>query len=1021
MAKQNQPSNSGTYSSSSSSGGRNKAEEIGQTLNFKESVIDGSVQGQDDFFYINRQNPNAIPWPVADAAELKDEISSGNNGKAVIKLIEWLIQKVKEYLSNDNGYSFGQNFNITYHNHDITVPIPLSPFITNLAISESHNAPYTTARISLKIPFEHIQVMFRNGGGRIDPGGFICIRQKQAPTADDIIDNKRAQQQHFLSHLMCVSNINYIVQTEQSSGRVMTDLVLDCSSYLSPLLSGQYVVSEATNVDTSLQNPQLEVLASEINARLDALGVPADSPRREFLKLTVPKGRRAERRGDIIGEFFYDTDLYNKFLSLILEGSITRKHSGRDMKDLLTFLGYPKLPSSLTGEFDLQKWISAIEKDLDKGAVFYVRLLRTIGISEEKIQQIGEDLLNVFDQITRNDANPNQAKSFVDRPEKFITTGAASSNVSIGPFEFNTTTAGPGDTTIAAENLTKELGLRNTLNNVGQFVEGIEQRIGDVVRIITSVEDLPKGIDTNNLKQFPWYYSLGEKALVNENINKIGNLYSKGQTIWGACVATFQPDPKTHELFPVVIPLIDDAWFKVANDFERKLGGILCIIYRKKPMHPQIDLNRESLNKEYRGYRKIFGQAIDEPYYQDVSYKLDSEQLGLNQDSRISLINTVVAEYLSGEGAKEYYANSDVLPMIPYRDVISMAFNHTNSDRVNGVQCMHPYSQTQPELSDLTKPYINVADASRYGLRFYQTNYPFLDLAPLEQGALNQGNTTAERLYMTLGDGSKYSVGIIELYLETTYSIKQGCWFAIDYSEQPKNVSKYIPRFERENFFIAYCDSIEYSFVVSQDTGNIICKSSIGYSRGSWGGIIPELPSYQTYLESKEEKISKIVAPSERRIVSGMKGAVAKTKPGEVQQPVKAIEAVKPEIRFASDEWGSYGDAAAVARRNEAFSVAWSGLTPAQQAIIIKNQTATGEADGTFFDLDGDGFYEWVQVELNYLHIPKDKRPKVDGYIFETYQEILGPGFVSPYPSGYTAKPATKATATTPAVGSGTN
>lgn len=1015
MARQNQPSNSGSsYSPSSTSGGRNDGGAPNEMNFTQESVIDGRRLAPDDTFYANRDELPAIPWPVADAADLKDEISSGNNGKAVITLIEWLIQKVKEYLSNDNGYSFGQNFNITYHNHDITVPIPLSPFITNLNISESHNAPYTTADIELKIPFEHIQVMFRNGGGRIDPGGFICIRQKQAPTASDIIDNKRASNNHFLSHLFCVSNINYIVQSQQQTGILTTTLTLNCSSYLSPLLAGQYVVSEATNVETSLQSPQLEVLAEEINARLDALGVPADSPRRERLRLTVPKGRRAKRRGDIIGEFFYDTDLYNKFLSLVTEGSITRKHSGRDLKDLLTFLGYPKLPASITGEFDLQKWISAIEKDLDKGAVFYVRLLRTIGISEAKIQQIGEDLLKVFDQITRNDANPNAGKAFADRPENFINTGAASSDVAIGPFKFKTTAAGPGDTTIAAENLINELGVRNTLDSIGQFVEGIEQRIGDTVRVITSIEDLPRGVDTNNLKQFPWYYSLGEKALHNENINKIGNLYSKGQTIWGACISTFQPDPKTHELFPVVIPLLDDAWFKVANDFERKLGGILCIIYRRKPMHPQINLSRESLNKEYRGYRRVFGQKIDEEYYQDISYKLDSEQLGLNQDSRISLANSREA-VANGNGAKEYYANDDVLPTIPHRDVISVAFNHTNSDRVNGVQVMHPYSHTQPELSTLTKPYINVADASRYGLRFYQTNYPFLDLSPLEQGALNEGNTTAERLYMTLGDGSKYSVGVIELYLETTYGIKQGCWFAIDYSEQPRNGYN---NFERVNQFIAYCDSIVYRFMVDQTTGNIICKSTIQYSRGSWGGVIPELPSYQTHLENKEEKTPKIKSPAEKRIVSN---ETDRSKPAQPKAPVKAVEAVEPEVRFASDEWGSYGDAAAIERRNDAFGDTWAGLTPAEQAVIIKNQTATGDNGGVFYDLDGDGFYEWVQVEFNYVHIPKDKRPAVDDYLFSSYQDILGPGFITPYPSGYTSKPPTKATATTPAVGSSTN
>ena len=1004
MAKQNQPSSSGSsYSPSSASGGNT------DNINFKnDTVISGNIIGPDDTFNSITQTMNPIPWPVADAADLKDG-KGGQNGKSVIKLIEWLIQKVKEYLTNDAGYSFGQNFNITYHNHDINIPIPLSPFITDLDIQESHSSPYHTSNISLKIPFEHIQVMFRNGGGRLDPGGFIAIRQKVAPSLSDKIDNSRVKDGDFLSHLFTIENINYSLSADISTGNIITTLNLSCASFLSSLIAGQYVVSEATNVSVGADDPRLKISVEDYNARLDVLGVPANSPRRTKSTLLQAGGKRAGKRGDIIGEFFYDTDLYNKFLALVSEGSITRKHSGRDLKDLLTFLGYPKLPSSLSGEFDLKKWISAIEKDLDKGAVYYIRLLRTVGISEQKIKEIGRDLLAIFDNLTRNDARQG---NFVERAP--IMTPIEQRQV--GPHAFNTTQAPPGDTTQAADNLKAELKAKNTLDGIGQFVEGIEQRIGDVVRVITSVQDLPRGIDTNNLSQFPWYASLSQEPLFNENLNKVSNLYSKGQTIWGACVSTFQPDAQTHELFPVVIPLLDDAWFKVANDFEKKLGGILCIIYRKKPMHPHINLSFDSINKEYREYRRTFDQKVDEEYYQAMTYLTDSELLGINQDKNTDIDALTLNNSFLNDKSKEYFAANKSIPSIPYTDVISIDFNHANSSRVNAVQVMHPYSQTQPDLGLLTRPYVNIPDASRYGLRFYQSNYPFMNLSPLEQGALNEGNTTAERLYMTLGDGSKYSAGVIQANLETTYAIKAGCWFCVDYSDKA-NLDFMDFSNDRINNFIAYCDSINYTFTTNQRTGNIICRTTIAYSRGSWGGIIPELPAYQTSLINKEEKTPKIKSPTEKRIVSDK---VDKSKPGKPKTPVKAVEAVKPEVRFASDEWGSYGDAAAVARRNDAFGAAWSGLTPAEQAVIIKNQTATGEADGVFYDLDGDGFYEWVQVEFNYLHIPKDKRPKVEDYLFSTYQEILGPGFVSPYPSGYTSKPATKATATTPAVGSST-
>ena len=990
MAKQNQPSSSSSsYSPSSSSGGRNV------DINFTdETDIIGQTQGPDDVFQSIKSETPAVAWPVADAADLKDD-NGGNNGKTVVKLIEWMIQKIREFLKSE-GTDFARNFAITYHNHDIPVPIPLTPFITTLDINEMHEAPYSTARINLKIPFEHIQVMFKNGGGRVDPGGFISVRQKSAPTLTDKIDNPRIKNNYFLTHLMTIENINYNVSVDQTTGTLITNLSLACGSFISPLLAGQYVVSEATNVKVKTDDIRVAKAGkqspNDFQELLNKLGVSDNSELRNRLNISNPTGRRTEKRGDIISEFFYDTEMYNKFLQLVCDGSIIRKDSGKDLKAVLKFLGYPKLPSSVFGVFEVEKWLNEIQKELDKGAVYYIRLLRTQGVAEGKIQEIGADLLSVFDNLTRNDANQG---NFKERDPLMTPIEERK----VGPFDFQTTKSMPGDTTVAAELLQEELKQKNLLQG-GQFINGTEQRLGDVIRVISNVNDLPAGIDTNNVQQFPWYSSLSKDVMFNENLNKVGNLYSKGQTIWGACLSTFQPDDKTHEMFPIIIPIIDDAWFNVSTDFERKLGGILAVIYRKKPMHPQIDLSANSLNKEYSKYRETFVDKLDEPYYKNITYKTNSEQLKTNQDSQDNILDTILrtgpSNDYQNDKSKEYYAGNKSMPLIPYRDVIDINFNHTNSQRVNGVQVKHPFAKTSAQgIGLLTEPYINVADASRFGLRFYESNFPFMDLSPLEQGALNEGNTTAERLYMTLGDGSKYSNGNIKLYLETTYGIKQGCWFAINFSQKADIQYNKPYRF---SYFIAYCDSIQYMFNTQNNNGNIRTTTQISYSRGSWGGIIPELPAFRTVLFNTDEETKKITSPGDRRI-AGKETSTSSVKPAAQSKQLQPSED-KLIIRFARDEWGSYGDASSIERRNGAFENSWAGFTPAEQTTIINKQSVEGETQySRYYDLDDDGYYEWFMTEDgNYIFIPTRKRPAVDGYIFESIEDILGPGFTSPYP-----------------------
>jgi len=934
------------------------------------------------------------PFPVADAAKLRDK-QGGKHGQSIVTLIQWMVQKVKEYLKVDKT-DFGAKFSVMYHNHDIPIPLPLTPFITNLSVNEIIDAPYTTATINLKLPFEHIQVLFKNGGGRLDTGGFISIRQKSAPTSNNKIDDPLLRSEHFLTHLLVITNISYSLTTDTNTGLIMTNLTLACGSFISPLITGQYVVSPTVHKSLGPEDPRIRKDFGQINRSLDALGVPADSPKRRAFTRSFSTKRQTETKGDLVSEFFFDNDLYNQFLQLVVDGSIIRKDNGKDLKDVLTFLGYPKFPTSLTAKFTLEQWVADIEKELDKGAVSYIRLLRTQGVSEKKIKQIGKDILAILDEVTKN-PDPTKPGVFESRE---VNRAVQYRDVEIGDSdqEFATQRTAPGDTTVAARLLQEELVRGEAkLPTSGEFTEGFEQRIGDVIRVISSTQDFPSNIQSEDLNQFPWVQGLAAKPLFSENLNKINNLYSKGQTIWGACISTFQPDDKTHELFPVIIPITNKRWYAAANDYERKLGGIVALIYRKKPMHPYIQINKDSLNAEYQNYQRIFSseppktaKGQNEPYYRNITYTPQSEMLRENQEGFMSIdsvINNsnVKLQNEAPEKVKEYFPDLTYMPVLPFRDVIDFNFSYNESVRVNGVQVMHPYSLIDPKAGDiLTEPYINVYDASRYGLRYYQTNYPFQTLSPKEKGAVNESNSTAERLYMTMGDGSKYAEGTLIIFLETTYAIKQGCWIAVNFSDKA-NTEFMNVKSDRMNYFICYVNQISYDLQTDPITGNILARSIISYSRGSWGGIIPELPAYRTISFEGEQKQQAITSTVEKRPVSPRRPQ---------QQPqTKVHQATASTVRFHSDEWGSYGDPAALERRNEAFFSAFTNLPT--NAVISKSfdtKTAT-----QYLDLDNDGFFEWYQhADGNFVFIPKDKRPAVKGFTPAPFTKIVGEGFITP-------------------------
>jgi len=973
MAKQNQPS-AGGPSTPSQSGGRTGTNDYNFT---EDDVITGSVLKPDDTFQSIQDNRSPIPFPIAEAAGLQDAQSGGTTGKAVVKLIEWLLKRVAEYLKGPGKHKY--HFDINYHNHDIPIPIPLTPFITNLSLSETINAPYVSGNIELKIPFEHIQTIFKSAGGRIDSGGFISINQKSFPSLTNKIEDERIRDNHFLTQLLVVNNINYGVSAT-ADGIIDCTLNLDCTSFLHPLIMGQYKVSETKRRNYSYTDPEIKdekveaagvkVQTESEQALWEALGIPDTDPIRKVSSRPVVTSVKSADGKEVINEFWFEGQLYNRFLTLMMEGSVIRKDSGADLKNMLSFLAYPKTPSSLTFNLGIEKWYQLAQRELDKGAVFYVRLLRTQGVPEEQIQTLGKELLRVFDTTVVNQPGVGSRGIFANR--RFISDEPPEVR-SNGYQTLFKVEERPGDTTVAAELLKEELAKGAGSKLDFSFGKGEEFRLGDVIRVfsVNSTDDLPN----NRNDVFPWVTGLGTSKEIIENLNKVSNLYAKGQTIWGACVSTFQPDSKTHELFPVVIPLMDKKWFERANDFERAIGGILGVVYRKKPIHPYISLNKNSINKEYSVYRRVFTSKTDDPYYKDINYKLNAEELEVQQETFVDLDNTFQLT-----GNEEYATEKTPLPVLNIKDILTMNFSHSDTMRVNGIQVEHPYSQVDPNTSGnlLTEPYVNALDASRFGFRFYQSNYPFLQVNSPEKGKFNLGNVMAENLYMTIGDGSKYSTGSILLPLETTFTLKQGCWFIVNFTPPTYEVKEGFDyggnsSDDRVNKFIAYCTNISYTYTVDQSNGNILTRTQVNFERGSYGGLIPELPDTKhiTYVDGK-------VSSTE------ITGTLEKTSLAEI-----------PRVRYLADEYGFYGDAATQEKRNEVFETIYAGASSVIEGTTRANE---GNEPGSFYyDIDGDGKYEWYKDASGnaYLILPKD-RPGVTDFIFADFNELVRDGYTTP-------------------------
>lgn len=728
--------------------------------------------------------------------------------------------------------TYNNNFIVNYHSHITPMPIPLQGFITNIDITKTTEAPYESCVINLKTSFNFATALFAGDDGHPSPGGWILVRQKAVLNNDNswaidegditgtngseeiinqaaAIDGPTAPAVFFGT----ISELNYAV-TPDENGNFECNITLVANSFIHNLIHGQFRTSAIVGKDQtrSIDNTFEDyTVVDDPNANS-----PVITPLKEGTPLDTIKGFESNR-------FMFNSKEWLNFMTAQImssqgkyideKGKFTvdgpRANNTDIMRNMMKFLGYPVLPLSLLAE----------PTDIE---VFYKTFFQTFAETGTTF----DNRLSLF-QGLRGIQIPDAFVEVLLKGAVFILNAAVAEN---DQFKADQTTLGSGipsadaigqftswDKSIQTKGFFKRFTGRDaTEYNYGSFIVGdsleefkqkfrdtFKQRsyyenmsLGDVIHIVGQRDDVP-----DNVALYP---ALPKFNIQDQDITHVKNLVSKGQTIWGLLRATFQTDPELIEFYPTMIPLKGYASLGVASyetatplddrfnyrshpsaNFWVQLGGIPAIVYRYKPLHPQLkgEISKEKIDKlneyhqklrrstylkekmNYRTVTESFQQFTstygDETIsiYNDNSYyelrKIGQEFTGIGRGDnfgptydkvidRLQSISDLYAKKYGEDGfvvnlgdPKQFYRPE----LIRKEQIVSMNFRQDDTLRVNATHTSDPAMESSSGLLKyaLTPSIVlNTPSAMKHGLRMYENVYPFFDLQTYNADSFEQ-------------------------------------------------------------------------------------------------------------------------------------------------------------------------------------------------------------------------------------------------------------------------------------------
>ena len=975
-----------------------------QYIDFKEKEVGGDTKPIGNQFDV-RQPPQHIgSW--------KEAFEDGPQGWVGLLLNSLPDAKsASEFLTSGNAVneSYANNFMINYHSFISPIPIPLQKYITSIDIIKTIEAPYESCTMTAKMPFDFASALFAGEDGHPSTGGWILVRQKQPKDDSSLIEDFELKSQYEISNVApalffgVVSELSWNIFTD-TEGTVLCEITINVNSFIHNLIHGEFRVSAIVGQD---QKTDQTVLSEYVLAPNEDSNVFENIIRKtEGVQLNTYSGYETNRFNfnaseyiNYIGKLFnYSTGIKDQSTS----EQITKLDNNVILSDMIHKFAYPVIPHSLLTEpYDIETYFNTFLTDITSGTDSAIQKLAKSPLLQNLPPFMLDAILTGLIYLIDIAVNESQ----------FYTT----ENIFAGQIS-NATTFETTETTLPSGGK-KSVGrtrqitqfslfdVTESLKNLkDQFKDSMKQttvyeglRLGDILHVVSTRNDVP--VESELWAALPKY------EIKDQDLSHIKNLQSKNRTIWNMLKGTFQTDDQLIEFYPTIIPLtgwssrakssseLDQLKEKQKELFEKEgyvgiyrsslsaphpiwyaIGGIPAIVYRLKPMHPQLKgkitkevidkltayqskLSRQTFFNEDMQYRTYFEEYIDnltikddqtgkkDSIYNDNSYyeirsnlasqnylaggqELTTKQKELSEKSDalkyLEQKRKIAGEDFTDSTNFEYYADNIIArPLfISPQQILSISMSQNDTLRINAV---HVNDALITNSSGLIKyaltpaNIVNTPSAIRHGLREYETTYPFTDTKAYESNiferkieeikkALNNGKTfrqafdetnfneifsfpeysikssaLAERAYMIFGDDQKYFRGTLTCKGVLNLNLAQGMWIEVGLTNLPKDkkTNKYD---KNERIMLIYCEAFSHGYSVSQETGLVELTTSIRFSRGSIGAILPNFPKrrYNNYDEVRKTNIIQYLQNEALKDIKSVK-----IKSNEIQ-PIKA-------------------------------------------------------------------------------------------------------------------------------------
>lgn len=703
--------------------------------------------------------------------------------------------------------SYQNNFMINYHSYVSPLPIPLQGFVTNAEIIKQVDAPYESFTLSMTCSFDFATALFAGEDGHPSPGGWILVRQKNIPT-DDIeqvsemtgfeLDPRFHENLNSAPALFfgTVSEINWVVGSDEN-GNFTCEITLTANSFIHNLIHGEFRTSAIVGKDQTKSNltPSEYVIANDPNTDKPVI-IKKDTSE----KLETIQGSESSR-------FMLNSKDYLDFIIQMIMNSSgqfkdedgvyksneanTKLPNSYILKNMLQYMAYPVLPLSLYAEpMDIETFYDNLIESAQEGLVSFQDRLSTIRgqgftLPDNLIEPFISGLTYILEGAVAE--NTSYYSDLTGRTEVGGVTLPSGDDVGLRTSFDSTYSDGKTPLFDSVRAIDVNGGKRAMMNvslSLQEFLDAFKQTLsidnemyyknltlGEMIHVASTRDDVPHSTSL--------YPAMPKYEILDQDIKHIKNLQVKGQTVWGLLKATFQTDPELIEFYPTMIPLTgyhsrESQFSKVyekvqghkPNPLWSLIGGIPTIVYRYKPLHPQLKgeiskekidslnkfhnkLNRTTYVKSQMQYKTIYetnknlfsvtnneGKSesvyIDNSYYEkdtsgNVPDASSSSEYDENKyyDELTNVARSVDSYTIYGQ--KDYYRPT----LIRKEQIVTMQFNQDDTLRVNGTHTSDPAVESASGLIKYAitpSLVLNKDSAMRHGLRMYENVYPFFDL-----------------------------------------------------------------------------------------------------------------------------------------------------------------------------------------------------------------------------------------------------------------------------------------------------